>query len=184
MSDVPGSHSGQCKAIDFRIRHTGMFPHIPSGRYVPTPFQGCYNGITTMGAGALGNADWILLYGTNNSRNPAPKNMKLYLSFQRIVKKPLYAITAPFEMCTFFYNVIAISIPTSSTKNSVREYTILSESLVSKTPASAIYRIVTLQQARFYTTISSIKTLGQPASLILCLLRSISGNLNAIYFDL
>ena len=87
-------------------------------------------------------------------------------------------------MCTFFYNVIAISIPTSSTKNSVREYTILSESLVSKTPASAIYRIVTLQQARFYTTISSIKTLGQPASLILCLLRSISGNLNAIYFDL
>ena len=166
MSDVPGSHSGQCKAIDFRIRHTGMFPHIPSGRYVPAPFQGCYNGITTMGAGALGNADWI------------------YLSFQRIVKKPLYAITAPFEMCTFFYNVIAISIPTSSTKNSVREYTILSESLVSKTPASAIYRIVTLQQARFYTTISSIKTLGQPASLILCLLRSISGNLNAIYFDL
>ena len=76
MSDVPGSHSGQCKAIDFRIRHTGMFPHIPSGRYVPAPFQGCYNGITTMGAGVLGNADWILLYGTNNSRNPAPKNMK------------------------------------------------------------------------------------------------------------
>ena len=28
------------------------------------------------GVGALGNADWILLYGTNNSRNPAPKNMK------------------------------------------------------------------------------------------------------------
>ena len=31
---------------------------------------------TTMGAGVLGNADWILLYGINNSRNPAPKNMK------------------------------------------------------------------------------------------------------------